>query len=116
MNANINCDADSDKFILVKKLFAGDYFGLADLLFDAQPSMQLISNGCECILLPKDVFIQNSNIDHLKELRKSEPPYPKLDQMQNDYKSQAKWKKFRKSLIRDKLRKEIKIAYNKLKI
>ena len=94
-----------DSYLLIQKLFTGEHFGLADILFDAQPSMQLISNGCECILLPKDLFIEFSSIDFLKELRKGIAPFPKLDDIEYEYKSHMNWKKYTKKMLQHSLEK-----------
>lgn len=91
------------EYLLLKKLNTGDYFGLTDILFNAQPSMQLISNGCECILMPKDFFIENSSIDYLRQLRRTEEPYPKLEDIQDSYDSNLSWKKFTRQILHRQL-------------
>jgi len=68
--------------LFVHKLTPSDYFGLADLLFDKQPSLILVSNSCECILiskefyvqnsLSKEFYVQNSSIEYLKRLKKNQ--------------------------------------------
>jgi len=74
-------------------------FGLQDILFDSQPSMQLISNGCECILIQKEFFIQNSSVEYLKHLRKTVSPYPKLEEIQMSYLKQLEWKNITKGYL-----------------
>jgi hypothetical protein len=88
-------------YLLIRNLYKGEHVGLADILYDNQPSMQLISNGCECILLPKDQFIQNVTVNYLVELRKMQGPIPKLDLIKNDYKVYLNWKDYtNKQLIK----------------
>ena len=81
-------------YLLIRNLYKGEHVGLADILYDNQPSMQLISNGCECILLPKDQFIQNVTVNYLVELRKMQGPIPKLDLIKNDYNVYLNWKDY----------------------
>jgi len=83
----------------VKTLYPGDYCGINDLLFDEQPALQLISCSCECVLLPKNLFIRYSNIDRLKDLRAFEKSYPDFESIKFTLKSYSEWKSYRKSLL-----------------
>ncbi len=82
-------------------MYEREVFGLQDILFDSQPSMQVISNGCECILIPKELFIQNSRLDYLKHLRKTISPYPKLTEIQMSYLKQLEWKNVTKEYLNE---------------
>ena len=82
-------------------ILLGEHFGLADLLFDQQPSLILVSNSCECILIAKEFFVQNSSLEYLKRLKKQEAPYPKLSEIQFNYKNFLKWKNFSSQTIAD---------------
>jgi hypothetical protein len=92
-----------DEHLLVQKLYAGDQFGLTDLLFDAQPRMQLISEGCECILLPKDFFIKNTSIDLVRELRRQLRAYPRLELLEMNYKKHLEWRDYTRKTLRSSL-------------
>lgn len=93
-----NSEKQTDRF-KVKKLFEGDYCGLNDLLFDSQPTMQLISNECECILFPKDIFMQYSNIQFLNDLRNVEKSYPDFEYIQFALKNHSEWKNFKRRIL-----------------
>lgn len=83
----------------VKTLYAGDYCGLNDLLFDDQPPLQLISLGCECVLLPKSLFIKYSNIERLKNLRSLEKSYPDFESVESTLKNYSDWKTFKQNVL-----------------
>ena len=44
--------------------------GLSDVLFDAQPSFSVISNGAECILLSKKFYREHATPKMLTRLRR----------------------------------------------
>ena len=44
--------------------------GLSDVLFDAQPSFSVISNGAECILLSKKFYREHATSRMLTQLRR----------------------------------------------
>lgn len=83
-----------ESLLLIQKLEAGAHFGTQDILFDSQPPMNLVSNGCELILIPKDLFVEYSSVDYLKYLRKMEAPLPKYEEIQYQYESHLNWKQF----------------------
>ena len=95
---------NNDTFLFVHKLTPGDYFGLADLLFDKQPSLILVSNSCECILISKEFYVQNSSIEYLKRLKKNQAPYPKIDEIVSNYKNYLKWKGYSKKVLEKHLK------------
>ena len=84
----------TEKFLKMQNIYPGETFGFQDILFDNQPNMQLISNGCECILISKDFFIQNSTIDYLQSLRKLISPFPELKDLEINYTKHMRLKRF----------------------
>lgn len=82
-------------------MYPGETFGFQDILFDNQPSMQLISNGCECILISKEFFIENSTIDYFKTLRKMISPFPELKDLEINYIKHMHWKRFSDMILFD---------------
>jgi hypothetical protein len=88
-----------ENLLLIQKLEAGAHFGVQDILFDSQPPMNLVSHGCELILIPKDLFVEYSSLDYLKYLRKMEAPLPKYDEIQYQYESHLNWKGFTKNAL-----------------
>ena len=96
----IECVVDiSKKFLKVQNVYPGETFGLQDILFDSQPNMQLISNGCECILISKDFFIQNSSMEYLKFLRRVVSPYPELKDIEKNYWKHMNWKSHTEKIL-----------------
>ena len=89
----------SKKFLKMQNIYPGETFGLQDILFDNQPNMQLISNGCECILIHKEFFLQNSNMDYLKLLRKVVYPFPELKEIECNYRKQMQWKNYTEKIL-----------------
>jgi len=93
----------SQKFLKFKNVYPTESFGLQDILFDSQPSMQLISIGCECILILKEFFIQNSSVEYLKRLRQMVYPFPELKEIEANYARHVKWKKFTDKVLNTSL-------------
>lgn len=89
----------SKKFLKVQNVYPGETFGLQDILFDSQPNMQLISNGCECVLIAKEFFIQNSSMDYLKSLRRMVSPYPELKDIEKNYWKHMNWKNYTEKML-----------------
>ena len=94
---------NSVNFLQLQNLNHGDCYGLNDILFDKQPSMQIISNGCECLLISKEYFIQNSSYDYLKKLRHHVVPYPELSEIELQYVKDLEWKHFTKKIFMETL-------------
>ena len=99
---------ESVKYLHLQTLHHGDYYGLNDILFDNQPSMQIISNGCECLLISKEYFIQNSSYDYLKDLKKQVVSYPSLQEIRTQYIKHMKWKNSSKNILYDSLNIKLK--------
>lgn len=74
----------------MQKLYAGEVFGLQDILFDCQPSMELLSDGCDCILISKEYFIMNSSIKYLTWLKDKILPFPRMEDIRDNYWSNFK--------------------------
>ena len=100
----------SQKFLKIQNVYPGESFGLQDILFDSQPNMQLISNGCECILILKEFFIQSSSVDYLKRLRRVIYPFPELKEIEANYAKHVKWKKFTDKVLNTTLLSSVKPA------
>ena len=87
------------EYIEVQVLESGCQFGLTEILFESQPNMALVSNGCDCLLLPKDLFIQNATTTYIRYLRREIVPYPKIDEITRSYNEFSSWKKYSSKLI-----------------
>ena len=85
--------------LLIQKLYTGSVYGLNDILFNDQPNMQLISNGCECILIDKDYFIRNATKKFLKELCTQVSPFPDTNHIHKSYIEHMNWKVFTQEVL-----------------
>lgn len=56
-------------YVNVRKLEKGGSFGLDPVLFNDQPTLALISNGAECLMLHKKFYLDNMTDEVLKKLR-----------------------------------------------
>ncbi len=79
----------------MQQLHRGEQYGLHALLFDSQPEMELLSDGCECILISKEVFIRNSGYHYLRTLHESLLPFPPVEDLQSSYELHYKRSKIR---------------------
>lgn len=82
------------EYIEVQVIESGCHFGLAEILFESQPNMSLVSNGCDCILLPKELFMENATTTYLRHLRRQEIPYPTMPEIMKSYNEFSSWKKY----------------------
>ncbi|XP_013417241.1 uncharacterized protein LOC106178564 isoform X2 [Lingula anatina] len=79
------------EFIEVQVLERGQYFGVSSLVFPEQPSLSLVSNGADCILISKKAFMEHCDEKMMRYLRKTEIPYQTDDEMQQKLKEQVGW-------------------------
>ncbi|XP_077870075.1 uncharacterized protein LOC144363027 [Saccoglossus kowalevskii] len=86
-------------FVRVQTLVKGAVFGLADVLFDDQPSLSLVSNGAECIVISKRLFMDHASDDLITKLRLEERPYITDEEMQHNLERQLHWNGFRKTTL-----------------
>ncbi|XP_064594724.1 uncharacterized protein LOC135461517 [Liolophura sinensis] len=63
-------------FIEVQVLERGQYFGVSNLVYGEQPSLSLVSNGAECIMISKRLFLQHALAATMDLLRQQECPFP----------------------------------------
>lgn len=97
--------SNEPKLLRLQNIYEQETFGLQDILFENQPPMQLISNGCECVLILKDFFIQNSPMEYLKHLRKIVPPFPEPNDLRKQYLNYMDWKQFTGNFYKETLSK-----------
>ncbi|XP_074646808.1 uncharacterized protein LOC141902810 [Tubulanus polymorphus] len=97
--------ADKDpQFVKVQTLTKGVIFGLECMLFDKQPSLSLVSNGCECILIDKKFYQNHCQQQSFYDLRRKVSPYPSEDQLQNDLSVQTKWNRYKRETVESLIR------------
>ncbi|KAH9512473.1 hypothetical protein Btru_038515 [Bulinus truncatus] len=67
---HITSEADlNPQFVIVQILTKGSVFGLAQCLFTDQPSLSVVSNGADCILMDKKFFLSNCSNGMMRRLR-----------------------------------------------
>ena len=64
-------------------------------MFDDQPSMSLVSNGAECILLSKKFFMDNCPQKRIDKLRIEVSPYPQEEQLQENLLTRLNWDSYK---------------------
>ncbi|XP_038055388.1 cyclic nucleotide-binding domain-containing protein 2-like [Patiria miniata] len=85
-------------FIQVQKLTERDTFGLNPLVFgetEGAPSVTLVSEGAECVLVSKRFFLHHLSEDHKKSLRRTLRPYPSEARLQQKLQEQTDWDEFK---------------------
>ncbi|XP_025107834.1 uncharacterized protein LOC112572390 [Pomacea canaliculata] len=87
------------QFVLVHTLTKGDVFGLSSLVFLDQPSLCLVSNGAECLLIKKRFYLDNCPPDLMRRLKVEVSPYPSEKKLQQDLVDRVNWDIY-KSVVR----------------
>ncbi|XP_078001385.1 cyclic nucleotide-binding domain-containing protein 2-like [Glandiceps talaboti] len=97
------------QFIKLKTLTTGDTFGLADLAYGARNNFFLISDGAECVMISKKLFLDNASIDTLLTIKKTESELPTDDRLHHLLQTQNNWTQYRKDTIERKLMEKQKL-------
>ncbi|CAC5424064.1 unnamed protein product [Mytilus coruscus] len=79
-------------------------FGLQSLLFDDMPSLSLVSNGAECVLISKQFLKENMDTETKRRLQSKIAPYPNLVQIRNAVDDKLAWKLYRDQVLFDTIR------------
>ena len=70
-------DEDDEEDVLqpvhinVRQLTKKDVFGMEPHLYSNQPSLTLVSNGAECLMLNKKFYLENANEECMKWLKEA---------------------------------------------
>nr|XP_006823514.1 PREDICTED: uncharacterized protein LOC102803708 [Saccoglossus kowalevskii] len=83
-------------FIKLDILERGSVFGLLDVAFGDQPSLSLVSNGAECILISKKFYLKYASEANIKSIVKEMRPYPSEETLTADLEQKINWTSFRK--------------------
>uniref|UniRef100_A0A1I8FRA7 Cyclic nucleotide-binding domain-containing protein n=1 Tax=Macrostomum lignano TaxID=282301 RepID=A0A1I8FRA7_9PLAT len=75
-------------------------FGLQDLFKPDQPSLCVVSNGAECLLLDKAFFLEHSPRQLLDRLRNRVTHYPSRAQLQTRLQERVNWEAYKQLLVR----------------
>ncbi|XP_069059561.1 cyclic nucleotide-binding domain-containing protein 2-like [Pleurodeles waltl] len=92
-------DGESQIYIHIQTLRSGDVFGLAYAVYDDTPSMALVSDGAECILISKEFFKKNTDEAYLSRLSTKVQPYPSKEMLENKMQDYINWKAYKTLLI-----------------
>ncbi|CAG2255476.1 unnamed protein product [Mytilus edulis] len=79
-------------------------FGLQSLLFDDMPSLSLVSNGAECVLISKQFLKEHMDTETKRRLQSKIAPYPNLVQIRNAVDDKLAWKSYRDQVLYDTVR------------
>lgn len=83
-------------FVKIATLQKGQSFGLQDILHSDQPSLILISNGAEMLMVSKKLYQQHATRDMLLELQKTTPLFPGDKELQRELETTLHWEAFKK--------------------
>ncbi|KAK3760581.1 hypothetical protein RRG08_022863 [Elysia crispata] len=85
-------ETDLDPTIIeVQVLERGQYFGLAPILFQDQSSLSVVSNGAECLVISKKLFLQWATEKCLRYLRQTESPFPSEQELSRKLQEVVNW-------------------------
>ncbi|XP_028406606.1 uncharacterized protein LOC114529077 isoform X2 [Dendronephthya gigantea] len=82
-------------FVEVASLTKGDTFGVNFMFFDKQPSLSLVSNGVECIVISKKFFLSHCTEAMKRRLLLQEQPYPDDETLQRGLQDKINWESFK---------------------
>lgn len=98
-------DADlHPMFVQVALLQKGDYFGVSSMIFDEQPSLSLVSNGAECIMISKKFFMNHCSDEIKRRLFVTEIPFPNDETLQKSLQDKVNWDAYRRKTLKTLVR------------
>ncbi|KAH9495435.1 hypothetical protein Btru_015100 [Bulinus truncatus] len=87
-------EADLDPvFIQVQVLERGQYFGIVQLVSFDEPSLSVVSNGAECLVISKKLFKTWASEKCWRHLRQTEFSYPSDEELAKKLKEVLEWQK-----------------------
>ncbi|XP_067933048.1 uncharacterized protein [Watersipora subatra] len=95
-----------DVFITVQHLKAGSHFGLLEAIADLSfkhPSLSLVSNGAECVVIHRKLFLDNAPLKLLDKLREQLFPYPSDERLQQNFEISLYWDNHRQHIVDSQL-------------
>ncbi|RDD41421.1 Cyclic nucleotide-binding domain-containing protein 2 [Trichoplax sp. H2] len=103
INSQIN---NNERHIVVQieLLKPKDCFGLSTLEVDKgviidRPSLSLVSNGSECIMISKEFYLRYANDDVKSYLRSQIESYPSEDSLQQMWQDATNWKAYKNKML-----------------
>ncbi|XP_041362226.1 uncharacterized protein LOC121378215 [Gigantopelta aegis] len=95
-------------YIMVQVLERGQYFGVSNMVYPEQPSLYLVSNGAECIVISKKFFLEKASEASMRYLRQTECPFPTDDYLQKNLQDYVNWKAHRAKMYRRLVKRKLK--------
>ncbi|XP_072027225.1 uncharacterized protein [Amphiura filiformis] len=95
-------------WVTVQTLTKGSVFGLAEMMFDDQPSFVVVSNGAECILLSKKFYLEHATLAMLSRLRAEENRFPTEDELKSGLEIKLRWNTYKEEHLQNMIEKRQK--------
>jgi len=86
---------ENPTFIVLRILEKGQTFGVTSTIFENQPSLSIVSNGADCLLLSKQFFIKHCSDKMLTQLKEQKLPYPSNEELQIKLLEYIEWMKYK---------------------
>ncbi|XP_070558250.1 uncharacterized protein [Ptychodera flava] len=87
-------------FVKLDTLERGGVFGVLDAAFGEQPSLSLVSNGAECILISKKFYLKHASEENINIIQDKMRPYPSEDMLTKDLEEKIHWASYAKDRYR----------------
>ncbi|XP_046335185.2 uncharacterized protein LOC124117385 isoform X2 [Haliotis rufescens] len=91
------------EFVLVQTLTRGQAFGLAQVVLGDQPSLSMVSNGVECLMINKRFYLDHCPPALLRRLKTQVSPYPSDERLQGDLVVRADWEVYKQRVTAEVL-------------
>ncbi|CAD5122959.1 DgyrCDS11350 [Dimorphilus gyrociliatus] len=99
------CEADIDPiYVEIQTLTKGQVFGLQHCFLDNQPSLSVVSNGTECILIDKKLYKMQLTTSGIEELKLEMASYPSDEFFQRLIDDRAEWQAYRLKALKNTLK------------
>ncbi|KAK3762835.1 hypothetical protein RRG08_040529 [Elysia crispata] len=83
------------EFVHIQTLTKGRVFGLSDLILGQQTSFCVVSNGADCLLINKQMFLEHMPESLYTQLRLDLCPYPTEEELQKGLKVSVDWQAYK---------------------
>ncbi|XP_067683150.1 uncharacterized protein [Haliotis asinina] len=92
------------EFVKVETVTKGQVFGLADLLLGRQTSFCVVSNGADCLLINKQLYMDHVTDDLVRKTRQQLCPYPSEEALQRSLQTSVDWSAYREITLANTLK------------
>ncbi|XP_071081611.1 uncharacterized protein [Haliotis cracherodii] len=92
------------EFVKVQTVTKGQVFGLADLLLGQQTSFCVVSNGADCLLINKQLYMDHVTDDLARRTRQQLCPYPSEETLQRSLQTSVDWNAYREVTLANTLK------------